>query len=245
MTGEFKEAAHYTCRHGRDARHASNRAGAIRGPQRACPHSGLSEDTARRAGRLSHARRQGGRALRRQGQKPEETGGAYAKSGGHTERIARMIADTAEMLFLTTASETEALLLESNLIKRLKPRYNVSFRDDKSFPNILLRQDHPFRADIEASRRQDRERRLFRPFRLGRRRQPHAQRVATRVSVAVVLGLDVRDRAPAPVCCSRSSAVQHLASGASTRAAIARSSTKRKRFSAARAVACRPNSSPR
>ncbi|HEY5347535.1 MAG TPA: excinuclease ABC subunit UvrC [Rhizomicrobium sp.] len=69
---------------------------------------------------------------------------SYAKSGGHNERIARMIAETAEMLFLTTASETEALLLESNLIKRLKPRYNVSYRDDKSFPNILLREDHPF-----------------------------------------------------------------------------------------------------
>ncbi len=69
---------------------------------------------------------------------------SYAKSGGHTERIARMIHETAEMLFVTTASETEALLLESNLIKRLKPRYNVSFRDDKSFPNILLRQDHEF-----------------------------------------------------------------------------------------------------
>jgi excinuclease ABC subunit C len=70
--------------------------------------------------------------------------GAYAKTGGHTERIARMIADTAEMLFVTTASEVEALLLESNLIKRLKPRYNVSYRDDKSFPNILLRRDHEF-----------------------------------------------------------------------------------------------------
>src|ERR1041384_6498444 len=69
---------------------------------------------------------------------------AYAKSGGHTERIARMIAETAEMLFITTASEIEALLLESNLIKRLKPRYNVSYRDDKSFPNILLREDHDF-----------------------------------------------------------------------------------------------------
>ena len=69
---------------------------------------------------------------------------SYAKSGGHNERIARMILDTAEMLFVTTASETEALLLEANLIKRLKPRYNVLFRDDKSFPDILLRQDHAF-----------------------------------------------------------------------------------------------------
>ncbi len=69
---------------------------------------------------------------------------SYALRGGHNERISRMIAETAEMLFLTTESETEALLLESNLIKRLKPRYNVSYRDDKSFPNILLREDHPF-----------------------------------------------------------------------------------------------------
>jgi excinuclease ABC subunit C len=68
----------------------------------------------------------------------------YALKGGHNERITRMIAETAEMLFVSTASETEALLLESNLIKRLKPRYNVSYRDDKSFPNILLREDHAF-----------------------------------------------------------------------------------------------------
>ena len=69
---------------------------------------------------------------------------AYARGGVHSERLTRMVADTAEMIFVTTASETEALLLESNLIKRLKPRYNVSYRDDKSFPNILLRQDHDF-----------------------------------------------------------------------------------------------------
>ena len=69
---------------------------------------------------------------------------AYARGGVHSDRLTRMVAETAEMLFVTTASETEALLLESNLIKQLKPRYNVSYRDDKSFPNILLRQDHPF-----------------------------------------------------------------------------------------------------
>jgi len=70
--------------------------------------------------------------------------GAYATGRVHNERLSRMIHETAEMLFVTTASETEALLLESNLIKRLKPRYNVSYRDDKSFPFILLRQDHPY-----------------------------------------------------------------------------------------------------
>src|SRR5580698_9311012 len=69
---------------------------------------------------------------------------SYALRGGHNDRITRMISETAEMLFVTTASETEALLLESNLIKQLKPRYNVSYRDDKSFPNILLREDHAF-----------------------------------------------------------------------------------------------------
>jgi len=69
---------------------------------------------------------------------------SYARGGVHSDRLTRMVAETVEMLFVTTASETEALLLESNLIKRLKPRYNVSYRDDKSFPNILLRQDHEF-----------------------------------------------------------------------------------------------------
>ena len=63
---------------------------------------------------------------------------SYARPTGHSARIARMIRDTASMMFLTTTTETEALLLEQNLIKQLKPRYNVLLRDDKSFPNILL-----------------------------------------------------------------------------------------------------------
>lgn len=67
---------------------------------------------------------------------------SYARLGGHTNRIARMIAVTAGMEFITTATETEALLLEANLIKRLKPRFNVILRDDKSFPYILIARDH-------------------------------------------------------------------------------------------------------
>ncbi len=69
---------------------------------------------------------------------------SYARPAGHSARIARMISETASMMFLTTRTETEALLLEQNLIKQLKPRYNVLLRDDKSFPYILLPGDHPF-----------------------------------------------------------------------------------------------------
>lgn len=67
----------------------------------------------------------------------------YARGVGHGgNRTARMIAETAEMEFVTTHTETEALLLEANLIKRLRPRFNVLIRDDKSFPYILLSGDH-------------------------------------------------------------------------------------------------------
>jgi excinuclease ABC subunit C len=55
-----------------------------------------------------------------------------------------MISETRSMMFLTTQTETEALLLEQNLIKQLKPKYNVLLRDDKSFPNILVSKDHEF-----------------------------------------------------------------------------------------------------
>ena len=59
-----------------------------------------------------------------------------------TRRIERMIAATASLEFVSTATETEALLLEANLIKRLRPRFNVLLRDDKSFPYILITDDH-------------------------------------------------------------------------------------------------------
>jgi excinuclease ABC subunit C len=67
---------------------------------------------------------------------------SYARAGNHTNRITRMIANTAAMEFVTVRTEAEALLLEANLIKRFRPRYNVYLRDDKSFPYILITGDH-------------------------------------------------------------------------------------------------------
>ena len=67
---------------------------------------------------------------------------AYARPTGYDPRIERMIAATAALEFVSTATETEALLLEANLIKRLRPRFNVLLRDDKSFPYILITADH-------------------------------------------------------------------------------------------------------
>jgi excinuclease ABC subunit C len=67
---------------------------------------------------------------------------SYARGQGHSNRIARMIAETASMEFVVTETETEALLLETNYIKQFKPRFNVLMRDDKSFPYILVTADH-------------------------------------------------------------------------------------------------------
>ena len=67
---------------------------------------------------------------------------SYARPTGHNNRILRMIDATRDMEFIRTETETDALLLEANLIKKMKPRYNVLLRDDKSFPYILLAEDH-------------------------------------------------------------------------------------------------------
>jgi len=66
----------------------------------------------------------------------------YAQGRFHTNRIAHMVDATRAMEFVTTRTEADALLLEINLIKQLKPRFNVLLRDDKSFPEIVIRRDH-------------------------------------------------------------------------------------------------------
>ncbi|MCF6370575.1 excinuclease ABC subunit UvrC [Rhizobium halophilum] len=66
----------------------------------------------------------------------------YAQGRVHSNRLSRMVRETTHMEFVTTRTETEALLLEANLIKRLRPRFNVLLRDDKSFPYIMITGDH-------------------------------------------------------------------------------------------------------
>ncbi len=89
---------------------------------------------------------------------------SYARFGGHTSRIARMIAATVSMDFVRTRTETEALLLEANLIKRLRPRFNVNFRDDKSFPYILIAEDHEAPAIMKHRGARRRKGSYFGPF---------------------------------------------------------------------------------
>jgi excinuclease ABC subunit C len=89
---------------------------------------------------------------------------SYLQAPRLSPRLHRMVADTVAMEFATTHSEAEALLLEANLIKRLKPRYNIVLRDDKSFPSILVTADHPFPQVLKHRGAQVRPGSYFGPF---------------------------------------------------------------------------------
>jgi excinuclease ABC subunit C len=89
---------------------------------------------------------------------------SYARPAGQSSRIARMIRATVTMEFVRTRTETEALLLEANLIKRLRPRFNVNFRDDKSFPYILIAEDHDAPAIMKHRGARRRKGSYFGPF---------------------------------------------------------------------------------
>jgi len=88
----------------------------------------------------------------------------YARLSGHTARITRMINSTSSMMFLTTDTEIEALLLEQNLIKQLKPKFNVLLRDDKSFPDISISMAHPFPQVVKSRGRRLPDNKYFGPF---------------------------------------------------------------------------------
>jgi len=89
---------------------------------------------------------------------------SYAKMGGHTNRIARMIRETVNMEFVTTHTEMEALLLEANLIKRLRPKFNVLLRDDKSFPYIVISDEHASPGIFKHRGARNKKRTYYGPF---------------------------------------------------------------------------------
>ena len=118
---------------------------------------------------------------------------AYTRPTGYDPRIERMIAATATLEFVSTATETEALLLEANLIKRLRPRFNVLLRDDKSFPYILITADHW--APQILKHRPHAAWQLLRSVRVGVGGQPHDHRAAARLPAVSLDGFfDSRTR---------------------------------------------------
>ena len=88
----------------------------------------------------------------------------YVNASKLSIRLQRMVAETRTMEFVTTHTEVEALLLESNLIKKLKPRYNVLFRDDKTFPHIFVSEEHDFAQVSKHRGNQVKHGRYFGPF---------------------------------------------------------------------------------
>ena len=151
---------------------------------------------------------------------------SYARGAGHNNRIARMVADTASMEFVTTATEIDALLLEANLIKRLKPRYNVVLRDDKSFPFILIARDHPIPQILKHRGARNRKGEYFGPFASA----GAVGRTINTLQRAFLLrscSNCITRRALAPACCFRSNGAARPAPAKSRRRITASWSTKR------------------
>ena len=113
---------------------------------------------------------------------------SYTRGFGHSNSISRMIAETVAMEFVTTATETEALLLETNYIKQLRPRYNVLMRDDKSFPYILLTGDHASPQIVKHRGARTRKGEYFGPFASAGGGGAHHQHAAARFPAALLLG---------------------------------------------------------
>ena len=89
---------------------------------------------------------------------------SYTQPNRLSNRLMRMVSETETLEVIVTKSEIEALLLESNLIKKLKPRYNILLRDDKSLPQILITADHPFGQLTKHRGRKTRKGDYFGPF---------------------------------------------------------------------------------
>ena len=117
---------------------------------------------------------------------------AYTQAARLPERLRRMVSETVTMEIVTTHTEAEALLLEANLIKRLKPRFNIVLRDDKSYPWLMLTEDHAVPADRQAPRRPHPQGQLLGAVRLGLGGEPDGHRHAAGVPAALLRRHGVR-----------------------------------------------------
>lgn len=158
----------------------------------------------------------------------------YAQGRGHSNRIARMVRETANMEFVTTRTEIEALLLEANLIKRLRPRFNVLLRDDKSFPYILVTGDSRAPALYKHRGARSRKGDFFGPFASA----GAVGRTINSLQRAFCFGpapTAFSRRARGPVCSTRSSAVRRRAPAKSAIRAMRSWCRRPRTFSRARA----------
>ena len=152
---------------------------------------------------------------------------AYTTPERQTIRIARMIAQTVSMVFVTTETEAEALLLEANLIKQLKPRYNVLLRDDKSFPYILITGGHEAPQLVKHRGARTGKGDYFGPFASATAVLRTLNAYAARVPAAHLLGQLSTRTARGPACYSRSSAARRPARARSRSRTIANWSARR------------------
>ncbi len=161
---------------------------------------------------------------------------AYARPTGYDPRIERMIAATASLEFVSTTTETEALLLEANLIKRLRPRFNVLLRDDKSFPYILITGDHWAPQILKHRGARSREGSYFGPFASVWAVNRTITALQRAFLLALLLGCRSSKAARGRACCTRSSAARGRARARSTSPTIASWCARRTPSSPARAA---------
>jgi excinuclease UvrABC nuclease subunit len=169
---------------------------------------------------------------------------AYTQLGRLPERLRRMVAETAAMEVITTHTEAEALLLEANLIKRLKPRFNIVLRDDKSYPWLMLTEDHPYPQIAKHRGAQIRKGSYWGPFASAwavNQTVTAMQRVFLLRSCCVPVPIRFLPTGSARVCCIKFAAAPHLALAGSARR-ITRSWFRRRRlFSPASRPLCSAN----
>ena len=141
---------------------------------------------------------------------------SYFQKSDHGPRTQVMLAQVGAVEVTVARSEAEALLLEDNLIKSLAPRYNILFRDDKSYPYLMIT-GHAFRGSASIGARSTGKHAYLRAVpecRRGAREHPDCCR---RCSACGPARTRCSATGPAPACCTRSGAARRRASGSSTR----------------------------